>query len=100
MKIKGIGIVNKKEIIKELGLDRDKEGREALRAGMFTDVEIGGMYKLLPVNKSCKIGSCGDTFAANFKRIPEDLKEELTPAQLGSLVDAFYQCYGDGKSNR
>lgn len=100
MKIKGIGTVNKKKIIKELGIYRDKEGREALRAGMFTDDEIGGMYKLKQVKKSCKIGSCGDTFSANYRRIPEDLKEELTPDQLGSLVDAFYQCYGDGKNNR
>ena len=46
MKINGIGVINKKTAIKELGLDRDKEGREALRRGDFSTEEIAGMYKL------------------------------------------------------
>lgn len=28
----------------------------------------------------------------------EELKEELTPEQLGKLVDSFYECYGAGKN--
>lgn len=52
MKINGIGVVNKKAAIKELGLDRDKEGREALRKGYFTDEEIGSMYKYKLIKKS------------------------------------------------
>ena len=46
MKIQGIGVISKKVAIKSLGLDRDKEGREALRKEMFTAEEIGAMYKL------------------------------------------------------
>lgn len=98
MKIQGIGVINKKTAIKELGLDRDKEGREALRNGEFTDEEIGEMYKLQKVREACKIGSCGDTFRANYGRIPDSLKEKLTPEELAELVEAFYQCYGDGKN--
>ena len=43
MKIQGIGVISKKVAIKSLGLDRDKEGREALRKGMFTAEEIGAI---------------------------------------------------------
>lgn len=28
----------------------------------------------------------------------EKLIEELTPEQLGKLVDSFYECYGAGKN--
>ena len=97
MKIEGIGIVNKKMMVKELGLDRDKEGREALKNGEFTAEEIAGMYKLQKVREACKIGSCGDTFRANYSRIPDGLKEKLTPEELAELTEAFYKCYGDGK---
>lgn len=98
MKINGIGVINKKTAIKELGLDRDKEGREALRNGEFTDEEIGGMYKLQKVKEACKIGTCGDTFRVNYSRIPDSLKEKLTPEELAELTEAFYKCYGDGKN--
>lgn len=100
MKINGIGVVNKKTAIKELGLDRDKEGREALRKGYFTDELIGSMYKYKLIKKACKIGSCNDTFVANYNRIPENLKEKLSPQELADLVEAFYKCYGDGKNSR
>ena len=99
MKINGIGVINKKTAIKELGLDRDREGREALRNGEFTDEEIAGMYKLQKFKEACKIGSCGDTFRANYGRIPDNLKEKLTPEELAELTEAFYKCYGDGKNS-
>lgn len=98
MKINGIGVINKKTAIKELGLDRDREGREALRNGEFTDEEIAGMYKLQKVKEACIIGSCGDTFRVNYGRIPDSLKEKLTPEELAELTEAFYKCYGDGKN--
>lgn len=56
------------------------------------------MYKLSQVKKCSVIGTCTDTFRANYARIPDDLKDELTPDQLGRLVDSFYRCYGDGKN--
>ena len=96
MKINGIGIVSKKEAMSVL----TGEGRKAVKSGMITPEELGQMYKLEQVRKSSKIGSCGDTFRVNYSRIPDDLKDELTPEQLGKLVDAFYKCYGDGKNSK
>lgn len=94
MRINGIGVVSKKEAMSIL----TKEGREALRKGMFTAEEIGAMYKLEQVKKACKIGKYHDTFAANYSRIPDGLKEKLTPQELAELTVAFYKCYGDGKN--
>lgn len=96
MRINGIGTIKKSEAMAIL----TREGREAVKAGEITLEELGQMYKLEQVKKCSKIGSCGDTFLANYDRIPDDLKDELTPDQLGHLTDAFYQCYGDGKNER
>ena len=94
MKINGIGIVSKKVAMEIL----TREGREAVKNGDITLEELGAMYKLKQVKKCSKIGTFGDTFHANYDRIPDNLKESLSPEDLGSLVDAFYQCYGDGKN--
>lgn len=94
MKINGIGIVSKKVAMGIL----TREGREAVKHGDITLEELGAMYKLKQVQKCSKIGTFGDTFHANYDRIPDNLKESLSPEDLGSLVDAFYQCYGDGKN--
>lgn len=96
MRINGIGTIKKSEAMAIL----TREGREAVKAGEITLEELGQMYKMEQVKKCSKIGSCGDTFRANYNRIPDDLKDELTPDQLGRLVDSFYQCYGDGKNER
>ena len=95
MRINGIGTVRKEEAMKIL----TREGREAVKSGEITLEELGQIYKFEQIKKSSKIGRCGDTFRANYDRIPEDLKDQLTPNQLGRLIDAFYECYGDGKSN-
>lgn len=94
MRIKGIGTVRKETAMNIL----TREGREAVKAGEITLEELGRMYKLSQVKKCSVIGTCTDTFRANYDRIPDDLKDELTPDQLGRLVDSFYQCYGDGKN--
>lgn len=93
MRINGIGTVRKEESMKIL----TREGREAVKSGDITLEELGQMYKLEQVKKNSKIGRCGDTFRANYDRIPGDLKDQLTPDQLGRLTDAFYECYGEGK---
>ena len=95
MRINGIGMVRKDEALKIL----TREGREAVKSGEITLEELGQMYKLEQVKKSSKIGRCGDTFRVNYDRIPDDLKDQLTPDQLGRLTDAFYECYGDGKKD-
>jgi hypothetical protein len=93
MRIEGIGVINKNKALSIL----TKEGREAVKAGEITIEELGEMYKLQLVQKNSKIGNMGDTFRESFKWIPEDLKKQLTPEQLGNLVDSFYSCYSAGK---
>lgn len=94
MKIEGIGVINKNKALSIL----TKEGREAVKAGEITIEELGEMYKLELIKKNSKVGNMGDTFRESFKWIPEDLKEQLTPEQLGKLVDSFYNCYSAGKT--
>lgn len=94
MKIKGIGTISKEKAMSIL----TREGREAVKAGEITTKELGEMYKLEMVKRSSKIGNNGDTFRESYKWVPDDLKEELTPQQLGKLVDSFYECYGAGKN--
>lgn len=93
MRIEGIGVISKNKALSIL----TKEGREAVKAGEITIEELGEMYKLELVRKSAKIGNVEDTFQESYKWIPEDLKEQLTPEQLGKLVDSFYSCYSAGK---
>ena len=94
MKIKGIGTIRKEDAMSIL----TREGREAVKSGDITLEELGEMYKLEMVKKASKIGNNGDTFRESYKWIPEELKEELAPEQLGKLVDAFHECYGAGKN--
>ena len=94
MKISGIGTVKKETAMSIL----TREGREAVKSGEITTEELGEMYKLEQVKKACKIGRFGDTFAVNYSRIPDSLKEKLTPQELVELTEAFYKCYGDGKN--
>lgn len=93
MRIEGIGVVSKNKVLSIL----TREGREAVKAGEITVEELGEMYKLQLVQKNSKIGNMGDTFRKSYKWIPEDLKEQLTPEQLGKLVESFYSCYSAGK---
>lgn len=94
MKIIGIGTISKDKAMEIL----TREGKESVKSGDITLEELGKMYKLEMVKRSSKIGNNGDTFRESYKWIPEDLKEELTPEQLGNLVDSFYECYGAGKN--
>lgn len=94
MKIKGIGTIRKEDAMSIL----TREGRKAVKSGDITLEELGDMYKLEMVKRSSKIGRNSDTFRESYKWIPEDLKEELTPEQLGRLTDAFHECYGTGKN--
>nr|DAG34857.1 MAG TPA: Protein of unknown function (DUF3887) [Caudoviricetes sp.] len=94
MKITGIGTISKDKAMEIL----TREGREAVKAGEITLEELGEMYKLEIVKKASKIGRSSDTFRESYKWIPDELKEQLTPEQLGKLVDSFYECYGAGKN--
>lgn len=94
MRIHGIGVISKEQAMSIL----TKEGRESVKSGDITIQELGEMYKLEQVKKACKIGKYRDTFTANYSRIPDSLKEKLTPQELAELTVAFYKCYGDGKN--
>lgn len=94
MKIKGIGTIRKADAMSIL----TREGREAVKSGDIRLEELGDMYKLEMVKKASKIGRNSDTFRESYKWIPEELREELTPEQLGRLTDAFHECYGAGKN--
>lgn len=96
MYIKGIGTIKKNEAMSILTTD----GKIAVRNGDITLEELGEMYKLERVKKSSKIGSMQDTFRESYKWIPEDLREELSPEQLGKLVDKFYDCYSAGRASK
>lgn len=94
MRIKGIGTISKEKAMEIL----TREGKEEVKSGEITAEELGEMYKLEQIKKASKIGNYGDTFRESYKWVPDDLKEDLTPEQLGKLTDAFYECYGAGKN--
>lgn len=95
MKIKGIGTVSKEKAMEIL----TREGRDAVASGDITLEELGEMYKLERVKKACRIGNNPETFRACYRWIPDDMKEDLTPDQLGRLTESFYECYGAGKND-
>ena len=96
MKINGIGIIKKEQAMSIL----TEEGKRAVKSGEITVQELGTMYKLQMVKKASRIGNMQDTFRESYKWIPDDLKESLSPEQLGELTDKFYECYGAGKAGR
>ena len=94
MKINGIGTIRKEDAMSIL----TRDGKKAVKTGLITTEELGQMYKLDQVEKASKVGKYGETFRQSYKWVPDDLKEELTPEQLGKLVDQFYNCYSAGKN--
>lgn len=95
MKIKGIGNVGKSTILSVL----TRDAKASIESGDMSWEEAGEMYKLEQVKRNSKIGSMHDTFAANYARIPESVYDKLPPEDVAKLVDAFYECYSDGKAN-
>ena len=73
---------------------------EAIQAGEITVSDAVAMSKYDHVKHLSKIGSFGDTFRANYARIPETLIDKLTAEEIASLVDAFYDCFSFGKSQK
>lgn len=92
MKIAGIGQVKKSEVLSVL----TPAGKTSIKDGSMSLEEAADLYKVEQVKKESNWGSFDGTFSASYKRIPDDPKDILTPAQLGSLVDAFRKCYEDG----
>ena len=75
-----------------------KEMTKSIKSGEMSVSDAVAMSKYQKVVRLSKIGRFGDTFRANYKRIPEHLVEKLSAEELAELVDAFYQCYSDGKN--
>lgn len=94
MRINGIGAVKKEEAMKIL----TAEGRRSVKAGEISTEELGEMYKLEMVKRASRIGRNTELFRVNYNRIPEGIADKLSPEDIAGLVDAFYQCYGDGKT--
>lgn len=94
MFIKGIGTIKKETVMSIL----TEDGKKAVKSGDISTQELGEMYKLEMVKKASKIGIFQDTFRESYKWIPDNLKEILSPEDLASLVDKFYDCYSAGKS--
>lgn len=94
MKVKGVGTVSKEEAM----LILSQEGKIAFQNGDITMEELGKMYKLELIKRASDIGKSKSLFSANYRWIPDKLKEELSPKDLGSLVDKFYECYHAGKA--
>lgn len=74
------------------------EMTKAIKSGEMTLSDALEMDKYEKVVRLSRIGSFGDTFRANYRRIPESLVGKLTAEETAELVDAFYQCYSDGKN--
>ena len=70
---------------------------EAIKSGEMTLSDASKMGKYKKVVRLSKIGRFGDTFWASYSRIPESLIDKLTAEETAELVDAFYQCYSDGR---
>lgn len=74
------------------------EMTKAIKSGEMTLSDALEMDKYEKVVRLSRIGCFGDTFRANYRRIPESLIDKLTAEETALLVDAFYQCYSDGKN--
>lgn len=55
------------------------------------------MLRMEQARQYSRTGGFGDTFSANWRRIPVELKEDLTPERLGWIVDLLHQAYVDGQ---
>lgn len=74
------------------------EMTKALKSGEMTlsdALEIDKYEKIIGLSK---IGRFGDTFRKNYERIPDSIIDKLSAEEAAELVDAFYQCYSDGKN--
>lgn len=80
--------------------DRRRRMREALtREGMegLDAQERRHELRIAQAKQYSRVGGFGSTFAANWDRIPAELADQLTPEQLGWIVDLLADAYTDGR---
>lgn len=75
-----------------------KDMTDAIKSGEMSVSDAVAISKYEKVMKLSQIGRFGDTFRANYSRIPESILDKLTVEEIAELVDAFYKCYSDGKN--
>lgn len=73
---------------------------EAIKTGEMTISDAVSISKYAVAKRLSKIGSFGDTFRANYNWIPDELIDKLTAEETALLVDAFYDCFSYGKSQK
>nr|DAG81499.1 MAG TPA: helix-turn-helix domain protein [Caudoviricetes sp.] len=76
------------------------EVRQSIKDGKMDLHDLLRMDKYQKIKKLSKIGNFESTFYENYKWIPEELFDKLTPEDLANLVDRFYECYSAGKNAR
>lgn len=80
--------------------DRRRRMREALtREGMegLDAEQRRHELKIAQAKQYSRVGGYHSTFAANRDRIPAELADQLTPEQLGWIVDLLADAYTDGQ---
>ena len=80
--------------------DRRRRMREALtREGMegLDAQERRHELKIAQAKQYSGVGGFHSTFEANWDRIPAELADQLTPEQLGWIVDLLADAYTDGQ---
>lgn len=80
--------------------DRRRRMREALtREGMegLDAQERRHELRIAQAKQYSRVGEFHSTFEANWDRIPTELADQLTPEQLGWIVDLLADAYTDGR---
>lgn len=77
---------------RRMGEALTREGRESLDAGQRRHE-----LRIAQARQYSRAGGFHDTFDANLERIPAGLADQLTPEQLGWIVDLLHDAYTDGQ---
>ena len=80
--------------------DRRRRMREALtREGLegLDAQERRHELKIAQVKQYSKVGEFHSTFETNLERVPAGLADQLTPEQLGWVIDLLADAYTDGQ---
>ena len=76
------------------------EAKTAVKNGDLTVRDLLDMNKYQQIKKLSKIGSFPSMFGANYDRIPDGIFDKLPAEDLAAIVDAIYDAYSAGKTER
>lgn len=93
------GRENIAELIKAFGIFTEG-GKESIKEGLLTEKEILNEYRIAEAQRISKWGRYPTTWSRAFDRIQDCLYPKLQAEDIAALVDAFVECYSDGKGNR